>query len=115
MDSTELLAKQIQQYQEQNERDHDMLSKKIDQLLTEIHVLFSERNVNEKRFDSLEEGQKEIKEVVNEIDKRVKNLEEHHMKNDHLWKSILKGLGVASIIAGLLATAWKLGFFSAWF
>ena len=111
MDSTELLAKQIQQYQEQNERDHDMLNKKIDQLLAEIHVLFSERNVNEKRFDNLEEGQKEIKEVAGEIDKRVKSLEEHHLKRDHLVKWIIKGLGVASVIAGLIATAWKFGFF----
>ncbi len=111
MDPMELLSKQLQQYQEQNERDHDMLNKKIDQMLTEIHVLFSERNVNEKRFDNLEEGQKEIKETVNEIDKRVKYLEEHHMKRDHLWKWIVKGLGVLSVIVGLIATAWKLGFF----
>ena len=111
MDSTELLAKQIQQYQEQNERDHDMLNKKIDQMLAEIHVLFSERNVNEKRFDNLEEGQKQIKETADEIDKRVKNLEEHHMKKDHFWKTIVKILGVVSVVAGLIATAWKLGFF----
>lgn len=105
MSPIELLAKQIQQISEQNQKDHDNLNKKIDQLLTEIHVLYSERNVNEKRFDSLELGQKEIKE-------EVQVLKEHHIKRDHLWKWVVKVLGIAGLVLGIIGTLWKFGFFS---
>ena len=102
MDVLDLLSKQLESYQEQNVKEHKELSNKIDQMLTELHVLYSERNVNEKRFDNLEEGQVEIKETVNKIEERVKNLEERDLKRDHTRNLALKTLGVLTAIGALI-------------
>ena len=113
MDNIELLSKQIQEYQEQNreqlkiyqeqnQREHEQLSGQIRQLLTEVHVLYSERNMNEEKFDRLFKGQSDIKETVQKIDDRVENLEDRQMKRDHLVKWIVAGITVAATVAGII-------------
>ena len=117
MDPIKLLAQQIQQYQnenqknlhqyqDQNQREHEQLTKKIDQLLAEMHAFNSERNteqaLNNDRFDKLESGQGEIKKDLEEI-------KDQNLKRDHLFKWLLQALGALSVAAGLIATAWKLG------
>ena len=119
MDPLELLSKQIQQYQDQNQkqlqqyqdqnqRDHEMLSQKIQQLLTEVHVLYSERNLNEDKFNRLQEGQKEIKDATTDIDLRLKNLEEHHLKRQHGWALFLKVIGASATIGAILGVVLKM-------
>ena len=103
--------KQFHQYQEQNERDHEKLEKKIDQLLDLIQAMTFENNSHKKRLEGLEEGQKDIKDTVNDIDERVKNLERSQIESKHLRDWIIKGLGIVTVIVGLIATIWKLGFF----
>ena len=107
MTPIELLSKQLQQYQEQNARDHENLNKKIDQMLSEIHVLFSERNSNEDKFNGLEKGQNEIKNTANDIDERVKNLEEHHLKRQHSWGLFLKVLGTLATVGAIAGIILK--------
>lgn len=122
MDPIKLLSNQIQQYQqqnqeqfhkyqEQNEHDHRMLESKIDQILGMMQAMIIEQNSHKKRLDGLESGQTEIKQTIDDIDKRVKNLEQRAVKSDHLRDWILKGLGVAALIAGLFATVWKFNLF----
>ena len=119
MDSLELLSKQIQQYQDQNQKqlqsyqdqnqhEHELLSQKIQQLLTEVHVLYSERNLNEDKFARLEQGQEEIKESTSDIDKRLKTLEEHQLKRKFGWDLFLKVIGAVATIAAILGVIAKL-------
>lgn len=120
MDPIKLLAQQLQQYQDQNQknlhqyqdqnqREHEQLTKKIDQVLAEVHALNSERNteqaLNNDKFQKLESGQSEIK-------KDLKEIKDQNLKRDHLIKWLLQALGAVSIAAGLIATAWKLGWLS---
>ena len=102
MESVELLSKQIEQYNQQNREEHEVINAKIDRMLTEIHVLYSERNVNEKRFDDLEKGQNEIKETTNNIDDRIKRLEERDLKRQHSWNLALKVLGVLATAGAII-------------
>ena len=119
MDSTELLKQlqnqlqqQLQQYQNENKRDHDRLFQKIDQMSDKISQLSSDQRVNERRFDSLEAGQKEINTTVNAIDKRVKDLEERDLKRSHNWSLFLKALTVIAALGGIVTVTLKIiGFF----
>ena len=107
MNTIDLLSKQLENYQEQNVREHETLSKKFDQMLSEIHILFSERNLNEDKFNRLEEGQKEIKETADSIDNRVQNLEEHHLKSQHSWGLSLKVLGILATVGAIAGIVLK--------
>ena len=103
--------KQFHQYQEQNERDHEKLENKIDQILDMMQALTMEINSQKKRNEGLEEGQNDIKETVNDIDERVKNLEQSQLESKHLRDWIIRGLGIATVIVGLITAIWKLGIF----
>ena len=103
--------KQINQYQQQNERDHEKLESKIDEILNICHAMTMEVNSHKKRLEGLEEGQKIIKETVDDIDNRVKNLERSQNESKHLRDWIIKGLGILAAVIGIAATIWKLGLF----
>lgn len=119
MDPLELLSKQLQQYQDQtqkqlqqyqdqNQREHEALTQKINQLLTEIHVLYSERNLNEDKFNRLQTGQEEIKKELNSLKDDLKVLEDHHLKRQHGWSLFLKVLGASATICAILGVILKL-------
>ena len=103
--------KQINQYQQQNERDHEKLESKIDEILNICHAMTMEVNSHKKRLEGLEEGQKNIKEIADDIDKRVKSLEQSQIESKHLRDWIIKGLGILAAAIGIVATIWKLGIF----
>ena len=115
MEKEDLIIQMLKQYQEQNEKDHAELTNKIDQALSEIHVLVISNNSKDKRLDELDRGQKEIKESINgsvdDLDKRVKDLEKAKIESDHLRNWIIKGLGIATVIIGIVTAVWKLGIF----
>lgn len=108
VDPIKLLAQQIQQYNEQNQREHNDLKKDIKQILAEVHALYGERNtdqaINNDRFSRLEAG-------ISTIQEDLKEIKDQNMKRDHLFKSLLKALGAASVIGGLIATAIKFNLF----
>ena len=107
MNSIELLSKQIESYQKQNATEHKELSQKIDRMLEMIHGLSAKDDLHEHRFDNLEEGQKEIKATVDDIDKRVKNLEEHERDRQQAWSLALKVLGVIATIGAIVGIVFK--------
>ena len=118
MDSLELLSKQLQQYQDQNQkqlqsyqdqnqREHEVLTGKIDQLLTEINILYSERNLNEDKFNRLQAGQEEIKEELNGVKEDLKVLQEHHLKRDHSFKLAIKIISVTATICAIVGGVLK--------
>lgn len=109
MESIELLSKQLEQNQKQNIEEHRELSSKIDKMLTEIHVLYSERNLTEEKLENLEEGQNQIKETVNKIEERVKNLEESDLKRNHARGLLYKSLGVAATLGAIVGVILKMG------
>ena len=122
MDPVKLLADQIKQYQEHNERDHERLENnmrenhqkiesKIDEVLAMMQAVNSEVNSHKKRLENLEQGQQDIKDTVNEIDDRVKKIEKKQIESDHLRNWIIKGLTVATVIVGLVTAVWKFGIF----
>ena len=103
---------QVHQYQEENKRDHDRLFNKIDSISDKVNQLSSDQRINEKRFDNLEAGQKEINATVNDIDKRVKSLEERDKNWKHTTNFALKALGVAATIGAIVGIILKfIGFF----
>lgn len=108
MDPIKLLAQQIQQYNEQNQKEHDDLKKDIKQILAEVHALYGERNtdqaLNNDKFARLESG-------ISIIQEDLKEIKDHNMKRDHLFKWLLKALGALSVIGGLIATAIKFNWF----
>lgn len=119
MDPLELLSKQLQQYQDQNQkqlqqyqdqnqREHEALTQKINQLLTEIHVLYSERNLNEDKFNRLQAGQEEIKEELNSLKDDLKVLEDHHLKRQHGWALFLRVIGAGATLGAILGVILKL-------
>ena len=119
MDPLELLSKQLQQYQDQNQkqlqqyqdqnqREHEALTQKINQLLTEIHVLYSERNLNEDKFNRLQAGQEEIKEELNSLKDDLKVLEDHHLKRQHGWGLMVKIVGTCAGIGAVIGAIMKI-------
>ena len=103
--------KQFHQYQEQNERDHEKLEKKIDQILDLMQAMNMEVSSHKKQLKGLDDGQKDIKDTADDIDERVKNLEQSQIESKHLRDWIIRGLGIVTVIVGLIATIWKLGIF----
>ena len=111
MDKFELLFNQIKEISSQNERDHEQINSKMDQMLTEIHVLFNERNVNEKRFDTLEQGQKDLKIELDSVQKKLQNLQDQNLKRQHGWSLFGKVLAGIATVAGIVTALWKFNFF----
>ena len=115
MEPIELLSKQLEQYQNQNAREHEVLSAKIDnkydailnridELVSIYNALHSERLQDEAKILEIEDRQKKIQADVQDI-------KDHQMKRAHLWSWILKALGTISVIGGIIATSWKFGIF----
>ena len=105
MDPTELLAKQIQNYQEQNIRDHEKLNTKIDQILDMLHAITMEQSSHKKRIEDIEDKEEEI----NSLNDRVKELEAKQTKREHIWGWVAK-CGAVAITIGTI-----IGFFIRYF
>lgn len=106
MDSLELLAKQIQQYTEQNQKDHQLINEKMDKILEETRILHSDQKINENRFDTLENGQIALKKDLEKVQKDLKNLQDQHIKRQHGWVllgKILAGVATLTVILGFIA------------
>ena len=112
MDSIELLAKQIQGYQDQNQREHELLEKKMDdhhkEVLSIYQVVTSKLASHEKQLEDLKEGQKKILDSGDARDKRIKGLEDHQLKREHSWTTFLKWSGAIATIATITGVVLKL-------
>lgn len=119
MEPIELLSKQLEQYQDsnqktlqqyinQNESDHKQLNDKIDELLKEIHSLNTDKGISDAKLTALEQGQSEIKTDIKKIQEDLKVLEDHHLKRQHAWHLFIKIISTTAIIGSIAGVILKL-------
>ena len=111
MEPIELLSNQLKQYQDQNQKEHETLMKKIDELLSEVHALHRENVTRDKKVQEIENRQMEIQSNVQDIQKDVQQIKNHHMNRSYLWKWVLGALGTLGVLGGIISVAWKFGLF----